>query len=198
VSQADDQVEPAAETAPAEPAAKSSTYDAREKLAQADALLQRNIGWVLSADQKASFLLAFAGVLLGAGLLQFATIQNAVAATNPYRGLVWTLVFVALASTAGCAICALSSSWPRIASASDSLVYFGTARNLKLEVFRQRFLGQTDDELLKDVLDQAHVNAQIATKKHQLLSWATGFMLCGFAAWVILFPMLVSAPKGSA
>ena len=163
--------------------------DTKFKIAQAEATLQRVGSWIAAADQKATILLGFAGVILGAGLLQFSVIHAAIDPAKPaaYRWSVGVFLVLALLATAACAIGALSSNWPRIASAGQSLTYFGTIQSRPPNEFREQFLAQDESQLLDDLIEQVHANSGIAHRKHRAIQRASALMIFGLVSWLILF-----------
>lgn len=184
------------QTTTASPPPTTSTESSIDaKLAAAEANLQRACGWIVAADQKASLLLAFAGVILGAGLVQFAVLQEATGASQPtgYRITVAAFLLIALLTTVAGTVWSLRSGWPRTTSDGTSLSYFGTIQAKTAAAFVTAFTEQTQEERLRDLLEQVHVNSGIAHQKHSLLSRAFALVTSGLFAWVFLFLTLVWA-----
>ncbi|HBP17402.1 MAG TPA: hypothetical protein DEA08_06380 [Planctomycetes bacterium] len=173
----------------------ASPISASSRLELAEKNLERVCQWIVVADQKGAFLLAFAGVVVGTCLLQFSVLQQAFFGTHDgaYKVLVWVALIVALLSTTASSFQIIRMGWPTVTAEGDSLLFFGTIQAKTSETFASEFQAQTEEQVLADLLSQTHINSRIAFTKHRLLSQAFCFMATGLVAWTVLFVALLWA-----
>lgn len=171
-----------------------------EKLALAESTLERVGQWIMAADQKASFLLAFAGVLVGAGLLQYETFFAAMDVkkhAGPYRAVVFVAILIALICTVVCIGKVLLIGWPDVKARGTSLFFFGSIRARTMGDYVNAFLAQEEEQAVRDLAEQIHINSEIAARKHERLASAFRIMFIGLIAWALLFVVLLWAKEGA-
>ena len=57
-----------------------------------------------------------------------------------------------------------------------SLLFFGEISKLSLNDYKSKILNRTEDELIKDILEQIHTNAEICTKKSKYYNFGVQFV----------------------
>jgi hypothetical protein len=171
-----------------------------EKLALAESTLERVGQWIVAADQKASFLLAFAGVLVGAGLLQYETFFAALDVSKHgalYRTTVFLSIVAALVCTVICIGQVLLMGWPDAKARGTSLFFFGSIRARPIDDYVSAFLAQDEEQAVRDLAEQIHINSEIAARKHERLATAFRCMFVGLSAWAVLFLVLLWAKEAA-
>lgn len=159
--------------------------DIKQRLAAAQWVLERNIAWISSADVKAAVVVSLDIGMLG-GLAAAFGLPNSNKTDWAYVLLIITLIFLSISLTQ-----IAVSVKPRTNGPTKSLVFFGRIKELPLDEFIKKFAAATDVELLEDWLAQIHRNAEIAARKHQLVSSAMDNCLLGFLPWAIAVYLLV-------
>lgn len=134
--------------------------------------LETIIGWIGNIDSKASFLLAYLAVLIG-----FAASNgkpSVFSTPNPTPAGVGLFFKVFCVIMLYCAllisvVLLFSTLTARIKNKEGkSLLFFGTIAALPWNDFKSRILNRNEDDLIKDILEQIHINAGICTKKSKL------------------------------
>ena len=143
-----------------------------DRFADAKWVLERNQMWIIQAEAKVTAVVAIDTVALGT----LAAIYSAAQSKPPFA------VLLACTASGFLLVSLLSSAMavlPRLAGIVESLIYFGKVASISEVDFLTRFKAATDDQLLDDLLCQAHRSAQIALSKHE---WVRRSMLSFFFA----------------
>lgn len=141
---------------PAQALAAAATKD---RLVEARWIFERQLAWISAAEVKVGVVVTIqVAMLAGLGAAFSAATKKSTWALGS------TTACVLLAAVA--IICAAMAVRPRTAGPASSLLFFGKVQELSEPDFTYRFKKVTDEELLADYSAQIHVNAQIATRKH--------------------------------
>lgn len=156
----------------------------QERIATAQWILERQLGWIGAADAKVAAVVAVDTALL-AGLA--AAVATAGSSSSK----------IAIAAAIGAFACAVVSiffsAWailPRTQGPS-SLLFFGEISKFGCAEYAAKLRDVPGEEILLDWSQQIYRNAQIAGAKHK---WVRRSMWCGFVAglfWTVAVGLLV-------
>lgn len=158
--------------------------DSGKRLAVASTILDRNISWIAAAEGKAGFAVAIDTAML-AGL------ATAYADAEGIGCLTTILVVLTAWTTAVSVVFAGLVVRPRTDGPERSLFFFGRIAEMTRQDYGASLTSATDQELLKDLADQIHRNAEIAIEKH---SWSRRSISAAFLAgilWIASIALLV-------
>lgn len=152
--------------------------NAQERFKAAQWILERQIGWIASADVKVGVVVAIQTAMAGMLAAAFS------AATHRSEWAIISTV-AAFVCTVGAFVCAAQALRPRTGGPERSLIFFGRICSIQLPDYVNSMQTATDDEMLEDCAAQVHRNAEIACEKY---GWVTGAMIWSFLGaipWVI-------------
>jgi len=139
-------------------------------------ILDKQLGWIAAADARLSLVLPLSTAMLGA---------LAVYATKPSA---WTLMagipaaFAIFFLSISIVFCACAS-FPRTDGTKGSLVFFGGIVSRDVGQFQAALKATDKDSLQKDLIEQCHVNAQIASTKFAWIKRGMASMLAAMLPW---------------
>lgn len=150
--------------------------------------LERQLGWIAAADKKASFIFAVNTAMMGV-----------LAAISPGNIESWGSApgFLASVTTMLSLVCfgfIVASAFPRTAGPERSLIYFGKAANLTIEQYHSVVCDLSEADYIRDLSDQTHRNAQIASSKYGLVQHANRFLFIAVPIWLFTILLLYSQP----
>lgn len=156
----------------------------KERLATAQWVLERNLGWIAAAEIKVGIIIALDTAML-AGLA--AVFGAALVKTT------WSLL---CASVAACTLiiglfCAAKSVMPCVTGPNASLLFFGRIAELDVADYTEKFRDATEADLLRDWTEQIYRNAQIACQKHSWVIKAMGWSFFSALPWSVAIALLV-------
>lgn len=158
--------------------------DVGDRLELATSVLDRNLAWIAAAEGKAGFAVAINTAML-AGLATAYANASAVDCLA-YAMAACTALFVLFS-----VVCAGLVVRPRTSGPRSSLIFFGKIASMDRASYREQLATVTDVELLADLADQIHRNAEIATEKHQWSRMAINASFVAGLAWVASVALLV-------
>lgn len=170
--------EKAVERAEAVARAEAEAQRISKATVRAEALLAGLLEWVGKTDGRTAFLFAVNTALGGLALSYLANSD-------------WS-VFEVLAFAAYFALFGLASlnlvlvQYPNVVSPNRSMLFFGTIAGNPSDEFIVKFSSINDDEYLRDVLHQCHVNSQIVSKKFSRLQKATRYLIASSFVWLLV------------
>ena len=140
--------------------------------------LSRQITWIAAADAKTSFVFGFATAMLGL-----------LAAAAPTYGK-WTVAGVAWSiGAAALLLCSLGNLAlaviPRTVGPKLSNIFFGGISTRSIDSFRVDLISLDHEGYLEDLIQQVHINAQIAAAKFTWVKRATIFLFLSLGPWVV-------------
>lgn len=139
-------------------------------------ILDKQLGWIAAADSRLSLVLPLSTAMLGA---------LAVYATTPSA---WTLMagipaaFALFFLSMSIVFCACAS-FPRTNGTKCSLVFFGGIVSRDAAQFRADIKAAQKGDLQDDLIDQCHINAQIASTKFTWIKRGMASMLAAMLPW---------------
>jgi hypothetical protein len=151
----------------------------RDRLAaQLEQNLGRQLSWIVAADTKSSFVFGAATAMLGL----LAAVAPAYGKWTPV-GITWSVVAAAplLASLASLT----AAVFPRTSGPKLSNIFFGSISARSVDAFRTDLFVSDEDSYVEDLVQQVHINAQIATAKFTWVRRATACLFFGVAPWAI-------------
>ena len=144
----------------------------------ANETLSKQLTWIAAADSKVPPVFAISTAMLGVivaliSALELWTIGKAISCALTTIPLVGSIVSLALAT------------FPRLKGPKGSLIYFGGIVTKSADAYVQEMLNATNENLEKDVLLQAHRNAEIAQEKYNCVKWAMVQVFVSFPFWLL-------------
>lgn len=139
-------------------------------------ILDKQLGWIAAADSRLSLVLPLSTAMLGA---------LAVYATTPSA---WTLMagipaaFAIFFLSMSIVFCACAS-FPRTDGTKGSLVFFGGIVSRDAAQFQAAIKAAQKGDLQDDLIDQCHINAQIASTKFTWIKRGMASMLAAMLPW---------------
>ncbi|SSY68811.1 Pycsar system effector family protein [Alcaligenes faecalis] len=139
-------------------------------------ILDKQLGWICAADSRLSLVLPLSTAMLG-GL--------AVYATKPST---WTLIVGIPAGLAILLLCmsilfCAFASFPRTGGTKESLLFFGGIASREVSWFRASVKAVNKVDFQDDLIEQCHINAQIASLKFIWVKRAMASMLAAMLPW---------------
>lgn len=156
-----------------------------ERLQTAQWVLERNLGWIATAETKVGVVVAINTAMLGGLGAAFSSAE--VAVRTQYWAFLLTMA-AAMLLGAGLFFAAMAVL-PRVAGPSKSLLFFGQVGSRTDFDYISNFKSASVDELLEDWTAQIHRNAQIACAKFK---WVRLGMLWSFLAILPWFAAIAS------
>jgi len=158
----------------------------KERLTVAQWVLERNLAWIAAAEVKVGIVVAIDTAMLGG-------IAAALSASNPAASSWWIylLTLIAVGALGIAIICAAMSIMPRVSGPARSLLFFGRIAEMDSSEFRNQFSQVSDDELLEDLANQIHRNAQIAKTKFRWVRNSMGWSFLSIIPWFVAITVLV-------
>ena len=158
--------------------------DEHERFRVAQWILERQIGWIATADVKIGAIVAIQTAMAGVLAAAFS-----VATHRSEWAIICTVT--AFVCTMGAFICSALGLLPRTVGPDRSLIFFGKICDLRRPDYTAALRAVTDTQMLDDCADQIHRNAEVACEKH---GWVKRAMIWGFLGvlpWVIAILQLV-------
>jgi hypothetical protein len=158
----------------------------KDRLTTAQWVLERTLGWIAAAEIKVGVVVTIDIAMMG-GLA--AAYSTATSRTQWAYGS--TVVSAALAVVA--MACAAMSVKPRLDGPNHSLLYFGRVSAMPRADYIEKFRKVTDEDLLNDLTEQIHRNAEIAKIKHVWVTRAINWSFLSSISWAVAVALLVKA-----
>jgi hypothetical protein len=158
--------------------------DTQQRLATSQWILERTLGWIAAAEVKVGVLLTIDIAMLGGLAAAYSAVTNKTDFEYGFTVSTAALSFVAAACGAMCIK-------PRTDGPKHSLVFFGPITDMSSADYSDRFRLASDSELLADITEQIHRNAQIASIKHKWVQRATAWSFLSAATWAVSVGLLV-------
>lgn len=148
-----------------------------QKIAQAEANLQRKLEWIGRHDNKViimtGIVIAMLGVLSSSCAL--------VICWSPFEYILFSIAFVLLLSSL---VLMYYSQYPKITSPNSSLIFFKTIAELDYQDFKNQTDSRKRGEYFDDLLFQIHINSQILSKKFYNLKLAMILLGMSVIPWL--------------
>ncbi|WP_243368952.1 Pycsar system effector family protein [Microvirga solisilvae] len=143
---------------------------------RAEKNLQRLLEWVGRHDARSATVFGVVAAMIGA----------AAALLPPPSDWVWQLWASAIATAGGFSFVLVKlfqAQFPRLSSPNKSLIYFGTISRLTLKDYHNQFLQMSEEDYLRDLIAQCHINSAILETKFNCLKAALMCLLLTLAPW---------------
>lgn len=154
-----------------------------EQIRIAEQALTRHLDWIKSVEAKLAVIVAIDIAMLGA-------LTSRIPATPQSWWLVGLFAVIGggavLVSLVFCAL----ALFPRVKSPNLSILFFGSISAYSSAEYASRFAQLSEQDYLKDLLQQVHRNSQIASAKYGFVKWATGLLLKAIIPWLFSFYMM--------
>jgi len=173
--------------------------DIEYKIEIATQTLDRNIGFVTNCDNKTSIVLAVFGVLLAIiltneGLNEIFNIVRTCIATMTFCSILYLLCFVGaifvmvLGMFNLASVLAAKTSEEVIGRKNEnSRIFFtGIRKSGDYNTYAQRYYEMSKEDLLKDLIEQIYINADIAFIKYGTYNQGLKHIIIGFVSFVVL------------
>lgn len=167
--------------------------DLKYRIEIATQTLERNIGFVTNCDNKTSVILSVIGVLLAIvltndGLLRiFSIVCSCIEAKTPSCNLyLFCLAVAASIMFSGMynlvnVLIAKTSVKANGLEEVDSMIFFtGIRKHIVFKDYHSKFNTMTNEDLLKDLVRQIYINADIASRKYRKYNCGVKLTLIGF------------------
>lgn len=161
-----------------------------DRLHMAQWILERQIGWITSADAKVGIVVAIQAAMVGALAATYGS------AKQPGGSALFLSGFALLISVVSL-VCAALALFPKTDGPASSLIFFGKIAALTREEYVSRLGSVGEAELLADCAQQIHRNAEIAGGKHGHVKRAMIWGFASIAPWVLAIWALASAQGGT-
>jgi len=145
---------------------------------RAEALLSNLFEWVGKTDNRTAFLFAVNTALGGVSLSYLAS-----SGWSTFEVLAYAVYFVLFSVVA---LNLILVQYPNVTSPNRSMIFFGTIASNPSDDFISKFSSMNDDDYLKDVLNQCHVNSAIVSKKFRRLQIATRYLIVSSFVWLLV------------
>ncbi|WP_455030808.1 Pycsar system effector family protein [Oribacterium sp.] len=145
--------------------------------------------WIGNLDTKASFLLAYLSVVMGFVVSHGVPVVFSTTPTAPLGMIYWAKIICAIGlyfSLILSAVFLLGTLTARINGKGNkpSLLFFGEISKQSLNDYKSKILNRTEDELIKDILEQIHTNAEICTKKSKYYNFGVKFVFVATVLYI--------------
>ena len=144
-------------------------------------------GWIGNMDAKISFSLAFVGILVGYIFSNgMPKIFGKIANVNKLSELSGVEIFAAVIVVLLYVI-SFASVLARIKNSNgvESVFFFGTIGNMKLEKYKEKIDNLADKEIITDLAEQIHTNSRICTKKAKWYNHGMRLLIFTVFLWFV-------------
>lgn len=148
--------------------------------------LERASSWVVNADTKTSFILAFNGVVFAHLMSKAPDIRAILFKQWP----AWHSIILLAASAIFLIFFILSikncfrAINPSIVEQTPSIFYFGTIQSLGLDTFKQKIKSLDEESIEEELINQTYVVSAIAYKKFTSGKRALNHLMVSLLFWV--------------
>lgn len=164
--------------------ANSFMTDLNARLQTMQWLVERQLGWIGSADSKIAVVIAIDTAMMAALGTAYSSAKIVCAWANALSIAASILVIIAMG-------CAAVSLLPRTNGPKGSLLFFGTVAKSASADYVSAILNATPDQLLNDFALQVHRNAEIAAVKHLWVRRSVAWSFLSALPWVFSIGLLV-------
>ncbi len=150
-------------------------------------ILERIHEWTKSIDQKVSIFLAFQGIGL---TLFFPEVFSWIKRYGPNFSYALSILFVVSVVLLGESIYkCIAVIIPRLKNQKGhkSITYFRDITEFKLEEYRKKLLGISEEEYKNELINQTHISAIIAKKKYEQFRDSIIFFSLGVGLLIVMF-----------
>ena len=150
-----------------------------------NSILSRSIAWVSAADSKIAPILAIDTAMLGVLLALVSKNQISISCSLIIPIIAVVLLLLSIFNLINC-------TFPRLSGPKNSVIFFGGIAEYTIEEYKSKINKISNDELIADISEQTHRNAEIANEKFQKIKWAMIFLYAAIPFWLIALWLLHS------
>lgn len=151
-----------------------------QSTARLEAILTRQLSWIAQADAKIAPILAIDTAMIG--------LWSAIAPSFDNWTVPLTLSAIVTAGLLALSIWYLFlAAFPRTEGPHDSTVFFGSIASMTEADYVRRVLSTSSDDYNKDLAQQCHRNATIASTKYRYVRTATRHCIFALVSWLAFF-----------
>lgn len=150
---------------------------------KAETNLRTHLEWVGRYDTKISFVTVISIGMLGVMIDKISSSED----LNIYTSLILVATTLLLLLSL---LFIYLGQYPHIESKNNSIIFFKTISEMKVDEFIKQFKNTSDEDYLNDTLFQVHINAELLTKKFIFFKRSLVFLLLSIIPWVILLYVL--------
>ena len=143
----------------------------------ADRILSRNLGWVAAADSKVPPTLAIDTAMLG-------VLAALIPSAASWRAVPAILAAVSAFLLCGSVICLITATFPRLSGPKASLIFFGGIASFDRQQYVAQLLSSQSADIVTDMAQQCHRNAEIARDKYASVKWAMILLFGSLPFWI--------------
>ena len=147
--------------------------------------LERASSWVVSADTKASLILAFNGGLFAhlmtkAPEIKILLIKQGLGISSYILFAISGLfILFFILSITNC----FRTIRPSLNAKTPSMFYFGTIQNLSLDIFKQKMKSLDEESIEDELINQTHIVSTVAYKKFTSVRKALNNLIASLVFW---------------
>lgn len=138
--------------------------------------LERQLGWVRSAESRLNLVLPLGTVLFGGMAIKLDQLPEF---CTPLALSAWTSLVLIVFSIISAAV----SVFPQTKGPKGSLLFFGTIAEMPLEIFIENMNKTEASEYRQDLLQQIHRNSQIASARFRWMKLSMASLLISLPFW---------------
>lgn len=148
------------------------------KLEMAKWVFEKQLGWNAAVEIKTGVIVTLNLAVISGLAALFIEVDQPTAAQYCLSSIALICPIVALCLAA-------KSVSPQLAGPNNSLLYFGRIGEKDRHVYVEEFGRASESDLLTDVLEQTHRNAEIVRSKYLYIRWAMKFSFGGIFPWCV-------------
>lgn len=145
--------------------------------------LKRHLDWIGRYDTKISFVTVISIAMLGLIIDKASSFQS----WNSYIIIILIITILLLLVSL---LFIYLGQYPAVKSRNNSLIFFKTISQLKVDEFIKKSKGVSEEDYLDDLLYQVHINAEILTKKYNYFKISLIFLLIAVIPWSVLIYLM--------
>lgn len=148
--------------------------------------------WINNVDTKASFALAFIGIMLGfcftgdlpAAFISFQKAQNKT--IDLWIEVIAVVILITFGVITSTVLLSVLIAKAKNTSGKKSVMFFGTIAEISLNDYKSKTMNMSETDLTKDLLEQVHTNSIICTQKFKRYNTGMVMMIIFFIAEILM------------
>ena len=144
------------------------------------------LGWIRAADSRIALTLPLAFAMLGV----IASLGKNVHAWTVLMAVITAFTVVPLALLI---MCSAITCFPRTTGPKGSMVFFTGINDRSLSQYEDSVKAMSDEDLVKDLISQCHINAQIAQTKFIWVKKSLLWLFIATSPWFLSIYLLYKA-----
>lgn len=143
-----------------------------------EASLERQLNWIAATESRIALIVPLATALFGSVAIKYTCIQ-----TSDFwiQFASWST----LALLATVMVTAAVAIFPRTKGPAHSLIFFGGISQQSAQEFHDAVTESTEDQYRNDLIEQVHINANIASIKFRWIRRSMALLLASFVPWAL-------------